>query len=121
MQMNIWIWELRMLRDAPGDRQAATTALAEAASAVDDPVSEAVLEVCRGRKSIDQVLPGLTAPGATDDEITCFFSYWAAIRALIDDRPAEAETFFRRCRQTKALNQPEYDLAAWHLEQLAVE
>ena len=105
-----------MLRGSTGDRQAATQALAAAQKAVSDPFETKMLDVCRGRLTAADVLADVT-----DETLRCGAFYYSGARALVDGRRADARTWFQRCRDTGVHTQPEFDLAQWHLEQLAAD
>ncbi|MHC4066402.1 MAG: serine/threonine protein kinase, partial [Planctomycetota bacterium] len=119
VQSNQWIWEMRLLRDGPGDRQAAAEALDEAQRVATDPLEIRMLDMYRGRLTADDVLAE-----ATNDLLRCVTFYYLGAKALVDGRRDDAKSWFEQCRDTvlhriKQFDLPEFDLARWHLEQLA--
>jgi len=114
VQMNQWIWEMLMLRGAPGDRERAEEALRAAERAVTYPFEERMLEVCRG-----EVTTADAFLDVRDDDLRCVTCYYLGARALVDRRHDDARRLFERCLGTGVHNQPEFDLAQWHLDRLA--
>ncbi len=114
VQMNQWTWEMLMLRGNPGDRERAEEALRAAREAVTDPFEERMLEVCRGEVTSDDAFLDVR-----DDLLRCVTFYYLGARALVDRRQNDAKLLFERCVSTGVHNQPEFDLAQWHLDRLA--
>ena len=103
-----------MLRGNPGDRERAENALRAAGQTVTDPFQERMLEVCRGEVTSDDAFLDVR-----DDDLRCVTFYYLGARALVDRRHDAARLLFERCVSTDVHNQPEFDLAQWHLDRLA--
>lgn len=116
-QSNLWIWEMRMLRGEPGDREKAEAALAAAQEAYTGKEFDImIVDVCRGRVTADEMLST-----ATSDVMHCVAFYYLGAKALVDGRHAKARVWFQKCRDTDVHYLSEYDLAKWHLDQHGVE
>lgn len=118
VQSNLWIWEMRLLRDDPGDRQAAEEALDAAQRVPTTRLEKKMLDMCHGRLTADDVLPE-----ATSDLLRCVTFYYLGARALVEGRRGDARAWFEKCRDTalhkvKRFDLPEFDMAQWHLEHL---
>ncbi len=116
VQMTQWIWEMLMLRGNPGDRERAEEALRAAEQAVTKPFEERMLQVCRGEVTSDDAFLDVR-----DDDLRCVSFYYLGARALVDHRHDDARRLFERCVSTGVHNQPEFDLAQWHLDRLAAD
>ncbi|MEE9128839.1 MAG: protein kinase [Phycisphaerales bacterium] len=121
VQGHLWIWEMRALRNGPGDREAAAEALAAAQEAATIPLEHKMLEMFRGDLSAEDLLPY-----AKNFVMLSVTYYYLGVRALVEGRRDEAKTWFGQCRDTvlqtgKGFDLPEFDLARWHLKQLAVD
>lgn len=114
VQCNQWIWEIRMLRGHPGDREAADMALAAAWKAATSPFEAKLVDVCAGRATSDEVL----ADVATDSQ-RCLALYYLGARALVQGRRDGATRFFQLCLDTDQGIENEYGLSQWHLKHLA--
>ncbi|MCH8805095.1 MAG: protein kinase [Planctomycetes bacterium] len=120
LQGNLMIWEIGMLSGRQQDRATAAEALkaAEAVGALEArqgyPFSPQFVAVCAGGLTADQVLPE-----APDDLHRGIFLYYLGIRARIDGRLCEAATWFKRSRDLKLYDQFFFEMAQWHLDQLA--
>jgi len=115
LQCKLWIWEMRRLRGEPGDREAAATALAQAKSTTnEDPFDQLYVDICSGATAAEQALPKCTT-----DRQRFFAYYYLGAKALVDGRAAEAEDWFKKCVAVGIHQSQEFDLARWHLEQLA--
>ncbi|MEE8154462.1 MAG: serine/threonine-protein kinase [Phycisphaerales bacterium] len=119
VQGHQWIWEMRALRNGPGDREAASAALAAAQEAATSPLEHKMLEMCRGDLSAEDLLPF-----AKNNVMLSVTYYYLGARALVEGRRGDAKTWFGQCRDTvlqtgKGFALPEFDLARWHLKQLA--
>jgi tetratricopeptide (TPR) repeat protein len=114
LQGNLWVWEMRMLRDNPGDREAASTALAAAQSAnTGDSTDQLYVDICRGAVTPEQALTR-----ARTDRERFFTYYYLGAKALVDGQRAEARDWLRKCVSCGVYRPPEFDLARWHLDQL---
>ena len=114
LQCSFWIWEARMLRKGPSDRQAAETVLAgisEAARPI--PLADATLKLFSGSGS-EQALTS----AAVDDNGLCQAFYNLGVNALVQGRADDAKARFAQCIEIDAHDKPEFDLATWHLEKL---
>ena len=121
LQCYLWIWEMRRLRDAPGDREAAAEAFKKAEVAAQDrpvtdpgrPVTEGLVAVLRGERAPDDYLGSLEA----SDKVRG--SYYIGAKALVDDRKEDAAKYFKIAseREPREVND-EPDLAEWHLRRL---
>ena len=78
-----------------------------------------MLEMFRGDLSAEDLLPH-----AENDVMLSVTYYYLGARALVEGRRGEAKTWFEQGGDTvlesaKGIDLPEFDLAQWHLEQLA--
>jgi tetratricopeptide (TPR) repeat protein len=113
IQCHLWIWEMRRLRDLPGDREAAAQAFAKAELAARrDPVTEGLLAVLRGQREADDYIGSLEASDRTQS------SYYLGAKALIEGRKKEAAEYFKIAATFRGRVDDEQDLAQWHLRQL---
>jgi serine/threonine protein kinase/Flp pilus assembly protein TadD len=109
----LWIWEMRMLRDAPGDGVAAEEALDKAEQAAQsDPRPQGLIAVWRGQQEADEYLSPLEA---SDRAQAC---YYLGAKALVDGREEEAAEYFEEAADFVLHGHDEFDLARWHLRQL---
>ncbi|MCH7591621.1 MAG: hypothetical protein IH989_02420 [Planctomycetes bacterium] len=123
-QSYLWIWEIRMLRGDPGDRDAAKAALEQAEAALEADrgagtyaFDKKILDVCRGRLTTHEMV----AEAGTNPLLRCIACYYLGARALVEGRRPEAKTFFQDVRDTEIYTHLEYDLAKWHLQQLGAD
>ncbi len=121
VQGHQWIWEMRALRNGPGDREAAAEALAAAQEAATSLFDHKMLEMFRGDLSAKDLIPY-----AENDVMRSVTYYCLGARALVEGRRDEARTWFGQCRDTvlqtgEGFALPEFDLAQWHLKQLAAD
>jgi serine/threonine protein kinase/Tfp pilus assembly protein PilF len=116
-QCYLWIWEMRMLRNGPGDREAAEDALAAAESAAkSDRRVTGLIDVWRGRQAADDHLAGLARLGDPTDVPQAH--YYLGAKSLVDGRTQEAAGHFERAADPVLHAFDEYDLARWHLTRL---
>lgn len=111
----LWIWEMRMLRDAPGDRAAASKAfnLAEEAAAAQE-LAVGLMAMWHGERTVKEHLDSLTE--AND---RAQVHYFVGIKALVAGRKDEAVAHFRQAVDPPVLYQwGEFELARWHLQRL---
>ena len=118
VQANQWMWEMLMLRDGPGDREAAAAALTAAEEKATIPLEHKMLEMCRGRLAAEDLLTY-----AKNDLMRCVTYYYLGASALVEGRRGDAKTRFEQCRDivyqsVKQFDLPEFDQARWHLQQL---
>jgi hypothetical protein len=114
VQCNLWIWEMRMLRGLPGDREAAQVALEEAHQAAQDAREKMYVDVCRGLMRAEDLL----ATSTTDSD-RCFSCYYSGARALVEGLEADARQLFQQCVDTNRVEKDEYAMAKWHLRRLS--
>ncbi len=120
VQGNQWIWEVRLLRDDPGDREAAVAALAAAQEAATKPIHDKMLAMCRGELSAEELLR------EAENGVPPWMYYYLGVKARVDGRRGDAEIWFKLCRDialqdAKNLDLPEFDMAGLHLRQLGEE
>ncbi len=115
LQCSQWIWEMRMLRDHPGDHETAEAALAAAHDAATGPFDKKMVGVSLGVVTVDEAL----AAAGTDKRLLCCAYYYSGARALVERRLADTRALFRKCRETGAHALPEYHLAGWHLQRVS--
>ncbi len=115
VQCYLWIWEIRSLRNEPGDREAAARALDLAEQAAQPyPLARDMMAVWRGRKNADEYLRSLAR--RPDDQAQVH--YYLGVQALVEGRRHEAVNHFN-VAANPVLNQwEEFDLARWHLRRL---
>jgi tetratricopeptide (TPR) repeat protein len=115
VQWNLWIWEMHMLRDGPGDRDAAAAALALAAERItSDPMDRVCIGICAGSISADDALQAARNP-----RDRAFAYYYLGARALVDGRPVDAKVYFQKCRDLNVYTTDELAFAEWHLQRLS--
>ncbi len=115
LQGGLWTWEMRMLRDDPGDRDGAAIALVQAQSAeTGDPFDQLYVNICAGAVAAEDALANCTS-----DRQRFFSYYYLGAKALVDGRPVEAGDWFRKCVACGTHQAQEFDLARWHLERLS--
>jgi len=124
----LWIWEMRMLRNEPGDREAAEHAftLAENASQTQNLAEKAsqkqnlavgLMAMWRGERSPEEHLASLTK---ADDRAQVH--YYLAVQALVAGHREQAIEHFHRVVDPPVLHRwAEFDLALWHLQRLKEE
>jgi tetratricopeptide (TPR) repeat protein len=116
VQCGLWIWEMRMLRDAPGDREAAEEILQKVEQAAQgNSVWEGLFAVLRGRQTPDECL----SPLQGDD--LAQVCYYLGAEALVNDREDEAAEYFEEAADFVLHGHDEFDLARWHLGQLEAD
>lgn len=109
-----WIWEMRMLRDAPGDREAAEKALDNAERAArPDRRAQGVIAVWRGQRDAEELLSSLKDP---DDRAQAYYYFGA--KALVEGRKEQAAGYFKKAADPVLHQWDEFDLARWHLSRL---
>ena len=113
IQSRQWIWEMRTLRNAPGDVALAEAALSATASRAQKPLEKAMLGVLRGTMEPDAALAV-----ASHDSLRCCALYYLGVRALIDGRTDDAKNFFQQSRDTEQRGLPEYELAGMYLTKI---
>ncbi len=109
LQAQLWIWEIRMLRDGPGDRAAAGQALAAARSRASRPFDVAMVGLSLGEVSPDRALIE-----AKTDRLKCVAHYYIGAQLLVEGRGDAAKRHFEQS-VAGAHDLPESDLARWHL------
>ncbi|UCF33522.1 MAG: protein kinase [Phycisphaerales bacterium] len=116
VQCGLWIWEMRMLRDAPGDREEAEDALQKVERAAEgNPFWEELIAVLRGRQTPDECLSPLEG---SDLAQVC---YYLGAEALVGGREEEAAEYFEEAADFVLRGQDEFDLARWHIWQLEAD
>lgn len=112
-----WIWEMRMLRGAPGDREAAEKALVDAEHvARSDWRAQGVIAVWRGKRDAEEFLSSLKAPA---DRAQAYYYFGA--KALVEGRKDQAAEYFKKAADPVLHQWDEFDLAQWHLSRLGRE
>jgi len=112
-QCNLWIWEIYVLRDKPGDQEEADRAIHRAAAAATDPRAKGIVEVLRGHQDADTHLATLKRP----DDIAQA-NYYLGVKALVEKNREDAIAHFRKADDPSLNDHVEYDLAQWHLARL---
>jgi len=116
VQCYLWLWEMRMMRKAPGDSEAAEEALNKAEQAAQGHSQpQGLIAVWRGQREPDEYLSSLEATDRAQG------SYYLGARALVEGRKEEAVAYFRGAAVRAFRGQDEYDLAHWHLRRLESE
>lgn len=112
-----WIWEMRMLRDAPGDREAAEEVLNKAQQAArSDWRAQGVIAVWRGQRDAEEFLSSLKDPA---DRAQAYYYFGA--KALVEGRKEQAAEYFKKAADPVLHKWDEFDLARWHLRRLERE
>ncbi|UCC32652.1 MAG: protein kinase [Phycisphaerales bacterium] len=112
-----WIWEMRMLRDARGDREAAEEALNKAQqTARSDRRAQGVIAVWRGQRGAEELLSSLRDQA---DQAQAYYYFGA--KALVQGRREQAAEYFEKAADHVLHQWDEFDLAQWHLSRLERE
>lgn len=114
VQCYLWIFEIRMRRNEPGDRSAADDALKKAEEAAkSDPRAEGMLAVWRGIKDPQEHLKSLKKEGDIAQA-----HYYTGVKALLEGKEKEAIHQFKLAAVPVFHGYNEFDLAQWHLQRL---
>lgn len=114
LQCCLWIWELRMLRGAPGDREAAESALDAGQGLAATALERLAVGMYRGEVPADVLATARKTPPEA-----CGVFYCLGAKALVDENVDEARRFFELSVAAGVDNTPEYDLARWQLKRIA--
>jgi serine/threonine protein kinase len=115
LQCNLWTWEMRMLRSAPGDAEAAAVALDQAKPARPaDSFDQLYADICRGAVTAE-----LALRQSLDERQRAYAHYYLGAKALVDGRPSQARDWFQKCAASGQHRYTEFDFALWHLKRIA--
>ena len=113
VQCYLWIWEMRMRRGAPGDREAVGEALNKAEKAAEgNSFWKGLIAVWRGRQQPDEYLSQLKG----DDRAQA--CYYLGAKTLAEGRKEEVVEYFKTAADPVLRGYDEFDLANWHLRRL---
>lgn len=112
VQASLWIHELRTTRGNPGDDHAAARSLQTARRAALSMEEKLITHVYTGRQDIDEALDHVGG----DPHLECALLYYRGAWALNRGDVAGADVWFTRALESLGHGQPEFDLAAWHLQ-----
>lgn len=115
LQAQQWIWEIRILRDGAGDREAAAQALTAARARAVKPFEVAMVGV-----SLGEIPPDRALAEAKTDRLRCVAHYYIGSRLLVEGLREAAMAHFEQCLAGGAHDLPETDLARWHLPRRGV-
>lgn len=109
-QCKLWVWELRMMRNSPGDREAANEALGVAMNAAVTKGDKTAIAVVMGELTPEQASVTLES---SNERMA--LNYYIGVRYQLDGRPDEARACFQRCLASGTNDMPESVMARWQL------
>ena len=122
LQCNLWIWEMLILRAAPGDKEAAETALVAASQAEpDEPFDRMYARICSGDLTSAEALRKADTDTQRKIERRFFATYYLGARALARGRLDDAKTWFGQCTSSdfRGPSDIEREFATWHLDRIS--